>query len=70
VENLIEKMNAVQIKEMMILNFIKDIPETQISRLTSKSYVADVFVKFMIMRRVFSDIAPQNNLAGLLVHVQ
>src|SRR5688572_15279699 len=24
----------------------------------------------MIVRRVFTDVAPQNNLAGLLVHIQ
>ena len=49
-ELLVKKMNAVQIKKMMILNFIKYIAEIKIRGLTAECHVADVFIKFVVMR--------------------
>jgi hypothetical protein len=42
-------MYAIQIEEMMILNFVKYISEIEIGRLTSKYHIVNIFIKFVIV---------------------
>ncbi len=63
-------MDAIQVKKMMILDLIKYIPEIEICRLTTEYHIVDIFIKFVVVRRIFTNVSPQDDLTGLLVHVQ
>ena len=63
-------MHPVEVQILVILYFVKRVSELEEARTRTEHYVVDVFVELVVVRRVFSEIAPQHDLAGLLVHVQ
>ena len=63
-------MHTIQIEEVMILHFVKHVSKVQILRAVSKNYIVDVFIKLVIMRRIFSDVTPQYDLTCILIKVQ
>jgi len=44
------QMNAIQIEEVVILNFIKEIAKLKIGWTITKRHVVNVFVKLVIVR--------------------
>ena len=55
-------MNTVKVKVLMFGYFIKYVSEVQVVGLIAKDHVADIFVELVVMRRVFSNVTPQNYL--------
>jgi hypothetical protein len=55
---------------MMILCFIEHISERKVGGPVAETYILDVLIKFMIMRRVVANVSPQYNLAIILIDVQ
>ena len=55
---------------MMILNFIEHIPKRQEFWTVPEDHVIDVFVKLVVVWRIFADVAPQYHLTVLLAEVQ
>lgn len=50
---------TIQVKIMMILYLIEDIPKRKIGWSVAEGYVSDVLVKFVNVLRVIPDIPPQ-----------
>ena len=56
-------MHAVQIKEMVVLQFIEHVSELHMLGSVPKHDIVDILVKFIVVRGVLSDITPQHDLA-------
>src|SRR5690606_40365010 len=61
---------STEISTLSLHDALPILSELEEARTRTEHYVVDVFVELVVVRRVFSEIAPQHDLAGLLVHVQ
>ena len=54
----------------MILKLIKHVPKLEVFRAVAKDHVVYVLVEFVIVRRIFSNVSPQNDLTCFLTQIK